>query len=102
MVRGKVQELIGGEGGVPLLAVLDKVVTESKFLGGEMKVLDDGCICEFCPKSKEEKKKCEFFLLTTGLQRVAEAAMINQKGFVVRIEMAECLTLQKLKLEKQS
>lgn len=61
-----------------------------KFADNTMKVLDDNCICEFCPKPEEEKKECKFFLLATGLQRVAEAAMGDIQDFAIRIEMAEC------------
>lgn len=55
-----------------------------------MKVYDDGCICEFCPYPEDVKKKCEYFLFTTGIQRSAEAVLTAWPGFAMRIEMVEC------------
>ena len=59
-----------------------------------MKILDDGCICDQCPKSEELKKTCQYFLLTTGLQRAAAAAISNvYDGYAMRIEMVKCFAV---------
>ena len=55
-----------------------------------MKVLDDGCICEHCPHPEEDKKRCPYFLFTTGIQRAAEAMPSVWPGYAIRVEMVEC------------